>query len=234
MSNEKGELFLDTWRQLESTAEHLVGSDNRGGNVVLRLCRDPRFAMYRDRLDYCREVRNLLSHQAKLKGEFAVTPSAAMQEMLEEVLHKLEDPPRVASAMTPVAKMLVATPETPVLPVMRRMRQQGISHVPLLRNGRVIGVFSVDTVFQAVVDGGCHAEPDTTLSAFAPYLPTDRHMDQNFKFVEKDLPLADAALLFDRSGNRNKLKVMLVTASGSTEEPLLGVLTPYDLLGRID
>lgn len=235
MSNEKAELFLDTWRRLETVAEHLVGADNRNGNVVLRLCRDPRFAAYRDRLDYCREVRNLLSHQAKLKGEYAVTPSDAMQQMLQEILNKLEDPPRVSSVMTPVAKMLVATPQTLVLQVMRRMRQQGFSHVPMLKNGRVVGVFSVDTIFQAVVDGACYAEGETPLSVFAPYLPLDRHMEQNFKFVSRDMPLADAELLFDRASRRgNKLKLLLVTATGSIDDPLLGVVTPYDLLGRGD
>ena len=49
------------------------------------------------------------------------------------------------------------------------------------------------------------------------------------------MPLADAELLFDRASRRgNKLKLLLVTATGSIDDPLLGVVTPYDLLGRGD
>lgn len=235
MSNEKTELFLDTWRRLETAAEHLLGSDARGGNAVLRLCRDPRFAAYREPLDYCREVRNLLSHQAKLDGQYAVTPSDAVQRLLEEVLCKVEEPQRVCDVMTPVDRMLTATPQTGVLEVMRKMRQQGLSHVPLLENGRVSGIFSVETIFQAVTDNACRVGEDTVLAAFARYLPLDRHMGHDFRFVGRGVLTAEAEAIFDRAGSRNhKLKLLLVTRSGAAAEPLLGVVSPYDLLGQPD
>ena len=235
MSNEKTELFLDTWRRLETAAEHLLGPDTRGGNAVLRLCRDPRFAAYREPLDYCREVRNLLSHQAKLDGQYAVTPSDAVQRLLEEVLRKVEEPQRVCDVMTPVDRMLTATPQTGVLEVMRKMRQQGLSHVPLLEIGRVSGIFSVETIFQAVTDNACRVGEDTVLAAFARYLPLDRHMGHDFRFVGRGVLTAEAEAIFDRAGSRNhKLKLLLVTRSGAAAEPLLGVVSPYDLLGQPD
>ena len=84
MPNRKTEQFLDSWRRLETAAERVVGSDSRS-NAVLRLCKDPRFSAYREQLDYCREVRNLLSHQAKVNGEYAVYPSDAVLELLDTV-----------------------------------------------------------------------------------------------------------------------------------------------------
>ena len=181
------------------------------------------------------EVRNLLSHQAKLDGQYAVTPSDAVQRLLEEVLCKVEEPQRVCDVMTPVDRMLTATPQTGVLEVMRKMRQQGLSHVPLLENGRVSGIFSVETIFQAVTDNACRVGEDTVLAAFARYLPLDRHMGHDFRFVGRGVLTAEAEAIFDRAGSRNhKLKLLLVTRSGAAAEPLLGVVSPYDLLGQPD
>lgn len=233
MSNEKADRFLDTWRRLETVAERIVGPDDRGGSTVVRLCRDPRFSGYRDRLDYCREVRNLLSHEAKVNGEYAVIPSDAMQQMLEEILEKLEYPPRVTEVMTPADQLITVTPASCALATMRRMNQLGVSHAPLLENNRVTGVFSIETIFQAVMDGICRIEEDTPVSIFAHYLPLDCHMGQDFRFVDQGTTLTAAKSIFDKAYDRNhKLKLLLVTRGGGAQEPLLGVLSPYDLLGE--
>ncbi len=232
MPNQKTEQFLDSWRRLETAAERVVGSDSRT-NAVVRLCRDPRFSAYRDELDYCREVRNLLSHQAKVNGEYAVYPSDAVLEMLNTVLKKLEDPARVTDVMTPLSKLVTATENTPVLDLMRRMHSRGLSHVPILKNDRVVGVFSVETIFQGVLDGKWPLEADTTLKEYTNYLPANGHMGSEYRFINRSTTLANAEIMFEKACNRNrKLKLLLVTKDGGEDEPLLGVVTPYDLMGN--
>ncbi len=233
--NQKTDLFLDYWRQLETAAERYLKDDGRGGNVVLRLCRDKRFSSYREQLDYCREVRNLLSHQAKVDGQYPVTPSDAMLQLLKRVLDQIEDPPRVQDAMTPVEKLLTAAMDSPVLPVMQQMRRQGLSHVPLLQNGRVAGVFSVETVFQALLDGDGCLPADAVMADYADYLPLTGHMGHTFGYIRRSATLADAEALFDKAyGRDRKLKLLLVTSDGSPNKPLLGVLSPYDLMGQTE
>ncbi len=233
--NQKTDLFLDYWRQLETAAERQLKGDDRGGNVVLRLCRDKRFSAYREQLDYCREVRNLLSHQAKVDGQYPVTPSDAMLRLLRQVLDKIEDPPRVQDAMTPVDRMLTASMDSPVLSVMRQMRQRGLSHVPLLQKGRVQGVFSVETVFQALLDGDGCLRAEAVMSDYADYLPLHGHMGHSFGYIRRTATLADAEAMFDKAyGRERKLKLLLVTQDGTDNKPLQGVLSPYDLMGKTD
>ncbi len=230
--NDRTDLFLDYWRRLETAAERYLKSDGRGGNVVLRLCRESRFSQYRDELDYCREVRNLLSHQAKINGQYPVSPGNNVLQMLKQVLDMLEDPPRVEDAMTPVEKLLTADMDSPVLPIMRQMRQRGLSHVPLLQNGRVEGVFSVETVFQAVLDG-CSVGEGVTMADYAAYLPPETHMGNKFAYIRRSQTLAEAEAMFQKSRDRDrKLRVLLVTSNGTPDKPLLGVLTPHDLMGK--
>lgn len=233
MSNEKTELFLDTWRRLETAAERVVGSTGRT-NAVVALCRDPRFSAYRDELDYCREVRNLLSHQAKVDGEYAVYPSDAALQLLQEVLRKLEAPPTVADVMTPTAQLITASEDSRVTDIMRRMRDKGLTHIPLLKKERVTGVFSVETVFQAVLDGRSIG-PDTAVRDLADYLPLEKHMNHEYRFVSKGTTLQAAENIFRKGAARTrKLRLLLITRDGRPDSPLLGVVVPLDLVGRTD
>lgn len=228
--SQKVELFLDSWRRLETAAERLVKTKN-GANPVVQLCRDARFARYREELDYCREVRNLLSHQAKLDGEYPVCPSDAVLTLLQQVLRQLENPPRLVDVMTPIDKLLRAAPDSRVLKTMRRMRELGISHVPVLQNKRVVGVFSTETIFQAVLDGRPTPEETTELKALADYLPIESHAEHAYRFVAKTMTAEEAEKLFsDAQGRTCKLRLLLVTASGRADRPLVGVVSPYDLL----
>ena len=232
MPNQKTELFLDYWRRLETADARVVGSDSRI-NAVLRLCRDPRFSAYREQLDYCREVRNLLSHQAKVDGEYAVYPSDAVLELLQTVLRKLEDPPRVTEVMTPLEKLVTAYEDDQVLDIMRQMRSRSLSHVPVLKGNHVVGVFSVETVFQGVLDSKWPIDRNTTFGEYTDYLPTENHMGFDYRFISRGTTLDNAELMFEKANKRNrKLKLLLVTRTGDENEPLLGVVTPYDLMGN--
>ena len=56
--------FLDNYRRLEAAAASFLRVDARSG-VIPRLIRHPKMEPYRDELDCCREVRNLLTHEVK-------------------------------------------------------------------------------------------------------------------------------------------------------------------------
>lgn len=230
MSNARTEEFLDLYRRLESGAQRLLGGDGRS-SAVMRLAHQRGFTGWRDELDFCREVRNLLSHEPKVNGAYAFYPSDQLLGLLRQLVQLVENPVTVAGRMTPVGRMLVCTPGAQALPVMRQMRRDGLSHVPVLSGGRVQSVFSVDTVFQAVLDGAVQPDEQTRIGDFELYLSLERHMNQSFVFVPESMSLGDAGALFDRAYDKNnKIKLLLVTKTGLPGERLLGVVSPYDLL----
>ena len=47
----------------------------------------------RDKLDVCREIRNLLTHNPNLNGEPIVEPSQSVVEAMKEVLEFVKRPP---------------------------------------------------------------------------------------------------------------------------------------------
>lgn len=64
-------------------------------------------------------------------------------------LHQVKAVPRelwsrtpVRQAMTPLARMRVVAPETPVMEVLQTMEREDVNQVPVMRNGGLLGMIS--------------------------------------------------------------------------------------------
>lgn len=232
MSNQRAEEFLDYYRRLETAAEKLIGTDSRSSSV-LKLARHRDFAKYRDELDYARQVRNLLTHEAKIGGQYGVVPSENLLSFMKRTVSRLENPPTVSGVMTPVNRLVTVKGGQKVLPLMEEMEARGISHVPLLKNRRVMGLFSTETVFGWILDQNAPFTAETSIEELADYLPLSAHHRHNYAFVHPTLHVNEARDLFDKAYGRHcKIKLLLVTHNGKPEGNLLGVVSPYDLLEK--
>jgi len=225
MNNNQADLFLDTYKRLETAAEGLVGSNGRSSSI-LRLSHLPAFSRYREELDYCRQVRNLLTHEAKIDGAYGVIPSQQLLAVLQKVLRQIEDPPIVGECMTPVSHLLTAAPTDGVLTYMTRMRERGVTYLPILTDGRVVGVFSQRSLFGWLLT---HYSLNETMTFEGMTEHLTPH--QGIRFVPREMPLEQAKLLFQRvSGKHQQIKLLLVTQHGQSDRPLLGIVSPYDVL----
>ncbi len=228
--------FLETYRRLEALAPRVLprdGRDNRGG-VIARLCRLPMFAPYREELDCCREVRNLLTHEVMVGGSPAVVPGDGMVAFLERMIELIENPARVSTRMTPRARLYTLTPDMKVKSVMAKMQYKGLSRVPLLDDeDRVTGMFSLESIFSAVARGE-QIDENTTLADLAEYLPLAGNNTMSaYRFVSPDMTLAEAETLFlHMSDRRTKLRAILVTDDGTVRGKLVGILSPYDVMNE--
>ena len=146
------ETFIELYKTLEELAVSRYGYPS-DGRAVYQLERRPEFKKIREELDYCREVRNLLQHRKRLGDSYPVEPSGAMLDLLRSVIAQVEAPPRAKDIQVPLREVLCRTMEDPVRPTMLEMERRGFSHVPILRDGVVEGVFSATTVFSCLLDG---------------------------------------------------------------------------------
>lgn len=233
MAQARTEYFLELYKRLETVAAALL-RDKKRGSVVFHLANMPRFSHWKNDLDYCREVRNLLQHEVKINGEYAVEPSEQMVKFLEQVIHRLEYPALAIDHATKRSDILSAKLHDRLLPIMREMQKRALSHVPILEDEVVVGVFSENTVFQSLLDNTCiPVNEETLVSAFRAYLPISRHLGHRFAFIPENITLADAREIFDNAYDRNKkLRTLFITKNGKAKEPLLALMTPYDVLDR--
>ena len=94
----RSEEFLNLYRKLEEELnQRYEAAGHHSASVIKDFMYEDAAAPFRDDLNVCREVRNLLTHHALVGGEPAVEPSEALLEALRNVLRFLDEPRRLRS-----------------------------------------------------------------------------------------------------------------------------------------
>ena len=80
------------------------------------------------KVEYCRKFRNLVTHKLKF---FDVEPTDAMIQFLEKMINTLENPPKISDIWVKEDEIFTARLENEVLMVMKTMRDNNYTHVPI-------------------------------------------------------------------------------------------------------
>lgn len=229
--------FLELYKEVEEALQirYMRHPNERISNAIVRFMNSPEGKRFKEELNLCREVRNLLSHHARFEGEDVVAPSEKLLAFLKKLLHYLENPPEARGICTKTEFLLRASRETQLLDVFARMEKKGFSHVPIMEGDRLYGVLSISTVFTYYKNN-----PDERLGRDArverlwDILPPEEHTNERFAFVAPNCPYERLRVLFAEGGPKTKrLAAAFVTANGTKEARLLGMITPWDML-RVD
>lgn len=226
------EEFLDKYKQLEQAASAAYGWEP-DGKAIYRLERMQQFESVRAELNYCREVRNLLQHNCLIEGAYAVEPSSQMLKLLNRILHQVLHPKRCLDICTPMEQIFARGLSDRVGPTMLTMYRRGLSHVPILNEGQVVGVFSESTIFAYLIGRRPQTWEETLrFSDLNEYLNTTTRRSEVYRFLSADATVAQAEAEFEQAFQKGKrISMFLLTKNGSREEQLLGILTAYDILG---
>ncbi len=87
----------------------------------------------------------LVTDGGKLAGIFTE------RDVLDKVVAEARDPERVKVGEIMTSNPLSVTPETTVVSAMRTMRERHMRHLPVVRDGEILGIVSVRDMIQAVV-----------------------------------------------------------------------------------
>ncbi len=223
--------FLDLYKQVEEALEEKYRGERRHhSSLIMEFLKDEESEPVREKLDICREIRNLLTHSANVNGEPVVTPSASVVRAMEEVLDFIKRPPLALEFATLEAQMMKAELNQKVLRLMELMDQNGYSHIPVMREGRFFGVFSAGAVFRYQLRDRKALTPETTLRDLEKYLTVGEHME-NYAFVSRKETYFSVRRTFEKvKGKNQRVSVVFITETGRPGERLLGMLTPWDVL----
>ncbi len=228
----KSEHFLDLYRQIEDGLDSKYANKKRKySSVVIEFLNSNESIPFRENLDCAREVRNILSHNAKIDGEFIIEPSEALCKSLEDLLEYINKPPLAIGYGTSSDKILFAGINQTVLKIMKIMNAEGFSHIPVLDNGIFEGVFSSRTVFSYILSNfNKPVTRQTTIKEMKELLPIKTNQG-NYEFCGKGLTLFEAREKFTEVHERNKrLAVIFITENGRESEKILAMLTPWDVM----
>ena len=231
---DRAQLFLDLYKQIEDELDDKYRNARRHySSVVFEFIKDYESAPVRDKLDICRHIRNLMAHSANMDGEPVVEPSEPVVDALREVLDFVRRPPLALDYATRGERVLKVNARQKVLRVMEVMEKNGYSHVPVMKEERFYGVFSVGSVFRYLLkNGGKGVTPETTIRDMRGYLAVEEHIE-NYEFVPATATYIYVRQRFEQVRAKNKrVAVIFITQDGKPDQPLLGMLTPWDVLGE--
>lgn len=233
MTMSNADIFLELYKDLEELLT-VRYSDGRKytGSAVMRYYNDDDGKKWREELNLCREMRNMLSHHAQIGGKPVFEPSDAVIGVLRQILEDVKNPPVAMTVATPAAKLVTCKLGDRADNVIRMMKASGYSHVPVVERERLIGVFSVGTVFSMLEKYGTGAFFEgVKIGDFEEFLPIDRHTTECFGFVSDSAPYSGLKYRFSAKGPKERrMAALFVTANGRRDEPLLGIITPWDMI----
>src|SRR5690606_11002894 len=105
-----------------------------------------------------------------------VTPSDPMIDLLCQLIDKISKIPVCKDHCIPASKVYACSLDDYAVPAMNTMKKNGYTHIPLLDNGVVIGVFSESTLFSYVLDNEIvSVDRETKFKDLSAYLTLREH-----------------------------------------------------------
>lgn len=234
-SNTKTDKFLQLYKQLEYDGRRIFFPNAKENESIIgRLISVPQLKPYKEDLDYCRVVRNFLTHNPKVNGTYPIVPSKEMIELLEKCIKIVTNPPDALNYAVQLDNIMTASLEEKVVDVVQKMNESTYTHVPVLKKGKIIGVFSDNTVYSKMcAERTINITNETTIKEFEDYIPFNKHLNEYFEFVPRKTMLFEIQELFHDNMKRHKLlAVVFITENGRRDEEILGMVTPWDLLSK--
>jgi CBS domain-containing protein len=183
-----------------------------------------------EQLDDLWKVRAILVHEY-YQGRPPIAASLPGLVFAEQILEKLAGTiARVDVFAKGPNTVTTARPADRLGEVLAVMRREDYSAVPVVDgDGCFMALLTNDDVVHWLA---AHLGADGI--GMVEDLPVNQVMHAggpDFEFVPRSLPQREARRIFQRSADENgaPLMAMLITMTGKQHEPLLGILTPWDL-----
>lgn len=227
--------FIEAYKDLEEAVRR-VYKLAKSDSVASELKRQPRFEQQKADIQSVTELRNYLLHNSRLDGAYAAEPSAEAIRFVRELTAVVNNRPRCRDICVPKGQIISARLEDPVKPTMERMREEGHSSIPILRDGRVIGIFDERSFFAYVTR--CNGEvfaPDggLTFRDIEEHILVSSRDMQAYAFSSMNDYVDAVTGIFERQlENGKRIRMVMLTFSGKATDRLQGIITPWDIIAK--
>lgn len=227
--------FLDAYNRLDDFMRKTLNTRPGAGHSQLLAEITKRGAMLQSQLfalEGFARLRNAIVHSplASDARPIAEPHLDAVQEYEALVSSVLE--PSLASRIAIPLKDIFSTQWSHgVLQVVETMQANVYTHVPILENATIVGVFSESTIFavlaarrQITID---HA---TKMSELREFVPLSGGLSEVFEFLSVKTSASEVALRFQRTfREKRRLGAVFLTGNGDATDRLCGLITAWDV-----
>lgn len=238
MKQDLFEKFIGTYNQIDAYMRKSLNVEKYVDHShLIRLMAEQNkiFAQYLNELLTFADLRNVLDHNPyRIQAHPMAEPHKYIVNRYEEIRNLLFDPPKALSIAIKGPIIYTTTLKANTIDVMQVMNDKMYTHVPVMDNGLLFGVFSENTILHYLVKNkDSIITTDTTLEEFKDLLPLTRNRIEYFEFVPRDTLLSDVKTIFNEGLKDGKrIAVVYITETGNQKEKILGMITPWDLPGN--
>lgn len=214
---------LEAWLRRKANAERSVSFHE----LVERVARTDRAVRRcKDDLKEFADLRNAIVHE-RTDGHVIAEPNSRAVADFERIRSALLNPSTVIPRFQIPVLSRGASESIGI--AVSDMRAGDFSQLPVLSDGRVIGLLTAETVVRWLAsefNNDLVSLWDTTIEKVLPHVEDPNH----YCFLSRKATLLDALSCFEDFASRGKdLDAILVSHDGRPEQQLLGILTVYDL-----
>jgi CBS domain-containing protein len=227
MSN--ADRFLNAFNTIEQELYRILdlGQHRRFYELVKQASRvNPVVERYKADLMEYGDLRNAIVH-TRTDGRVMAEPNDQAVEEIEQIASYLREPPKVVPLFQKEVVTMAAG--DPIRKAIKFMYDRGYSQVPISSGGSVTALLTAGTVVRWLADcleQGAFNPHETPISAVLEYT---EHA-QNYIFVNTATSLFDVQdMFYQYEQGGKKLEAILITENADPAEPLLGIITIWDL-----
>lgn len=230
------ELFLNLYNTLDELLKDKYQVEDYSYSVINRRVNELKGSYLNklkergERLDIIRNIRNNLVHLEKYQGQDNFIITDYLIRALKEEIEDVKDPLTAIKVCKKQNEVLCTTLNEKVKIISKKMLELGYTHIPVIENGYLYGVFSQTTLFSSILkENDIHVDKNLKVSDLSEFLPISKHTTEKFLFVDKNFKSEDLLPLFLKKELGKRLVMVFVTENGKQNEKILGIITPYDL-----
>ncbi|MBQ6487034.1 CBS domain-containing protein [Candidatus Saccharibacteria bacterium] len=233
MDEKNGDDFLVNYRYLETSIKERYNNGSQvKDNPIVFLGNQKEYRMHKKRLDMCKEIRNLLSHDS-LCGGYPIIPKRELINFLNTIRESVAKPITARSLMVNAQNVCSAAITDTVRPIIRKMIENTYTHIPILDDGRVIGVFSENTLLSLFSNDDIVVIEETTTfndKNIKGLLPLKNHSTECFRFASPDATIIEIREIFSEALSANqRVGLIFITQNGLPNNRILGIISPWDM-----
>ncbi|MDI9469161.1 MAG: CBS domain-containing protein [Bacillota bacterium] len=231
----KAERFIDLYNEFDGLIRKM-GNFKKDDKFLEIIRKIPSLRRNYTGIKCFHEVRCLLVHNVRISEQYPVIPTDETMAFLQERIDEVKNRPRCYDIAVKKEDIFSAEMEDSVRQTVDAMRKKSFSHVPVMKDGRVVAVLSEHSIFNYVADEGIVDIDDKLIIQdlySKNYLSLDRADVEVFCFQSSSSYVDDLLEVFEEAFEEgNRVGMVFLTQNGCRSEKLMGILTPWDVLAK--
>lgn len=229
---DKSEVYLEKFKQLEDVVRSTYNI-KESDSITYYLTGQTKYKSFADEIRYCQKVRNLLAHEVKVNGSFAVDASDEMIRFIENLTNSILNQPRCFDIQIKLKDVCRCSLSDSVKEAIAIMREKMFTHIPILdENEKVIGVFDENSVFTYIANEEIVSIDDSlTFKDIQDYISIENREMESFVFVKPTTYVEELEEMIEDAFDKGlRVGLAFVTLNGTSSDKLQGIITPWDII----